>query len=396
MTAALELSRMGVEALLVEKGVFPGGHGAHLACKATDRCLKCNGCLVEDLFRTFAEERPLEIKLQTKIERISRKNGGFQAVFESAPSVIDPEKCTRCGDCFTKCPPELADVILRAPSHHLRPYYAVSPDVWLGLDPDRRGRFELLCPEGAFNSDSSNTRWTWEGDGLVLATGFEPFDPKSKTAYRFERHENMVTADQLDMMLREDGGIRRVSDGRPPEKLAFIQCVGSRDNALGHEFCSRICCGFALRMGLRLVHDNPRMDVTVFYMDIQNFGKDFDRYRREAREKMRLVRGLPGDFYASEGDRIAMSYYDERAGRTVIETFDMAVLSVGLMPAPVNPFFRDHLGLAMNDDGFLSVLGPRDADRLVLAGTIEGPLDVAESVAAAKAAAARMAKRLES
>jgi len=392
LTAALELSRMGVDTRLVENGVFPGGHGAYLACKATDRCLKCNGCLVEDLLRTLSEERPFEIKLQTEIGSIGRKNGGFRAAFKTMPPVIDPEKCTRCGVCFEKCPPESGGMVLRAPSRHLRPYYAIDPHVWLGLDPDRRKRLESLCPEGAIDQNPAEMSWAWEGDGLILATGFEPFDPGDKKAYRFERFENMITAEHLDMMLRERGRIHRVSDGRAPENVAFIQCVGSRDTALGHGFCSRICCGFALRMGLRLVHDDPGVEVTVFYMDIQNFGKDFDRYYHEAREKMRLVLGLPGDFYASEGDRIALSYYDEGAQRTVTGEFDMAVLSIGLMPGPANPFFRDNLDLVADEDGFLSL--PGSADGLVLAGTIEGPLDVAESIAGAKAAAGRMAKYL--
>jgi heterodisulfide reductase subunit A len=147
-------------------------------------------------------------------------------------------------------------------------------------------------------------------------------------------------------------------------------------------------------MGLRLVHDDPNADVAVFYMDIQSFGKDFDRYRREARARLRLVRGLPGDFYAADGDRISVTYFDEAEGRTRTEEFDMVVLSIGLMPAPGNVFFKESLGLPLDADGFLSSPVAPAEDGLVLAGTAGGPMDVAESIAGAKAAAWRLGRHL--
>lgn len=394
LTAALDLSRMGHSVLLIEKGPWVGGHAAGLACKATDRCLKCNDCLVQDLFRAVAQARSFDVRLRTDVARIRSENGGFRGAFRTVSAIIDPERCTGCGDCFQADPDESKRAVLRAPTRYFGPPYAIDRSRWLRLADGDRARVAGLCPEGAIRDADNWEEWEWEGEGVVLATGYEPFRPREKKALTFDRFPNMVTAESVDLMLRESGRITRISDGRPPEKIALVQCVGSRDPSLGHEFCSRVCCGYALRLGLRLVHDDPDAAVTVFYMDIQNFGKAFDRYRREAGARMRLVRGLPGDFYGEEGQRISVSYFHEAEGRTVSEVFDMVVLSVGLMPAAGNPFFRESLGLAQDADGFLALRGPSAEAGLVLAGTAGGPMDVAEAIAGAKAAAWRLGRYL--
>lgn len=394
MTAAKELSRMGSGVLLVEKGPLFGGHAAYLACKATDRCLKCNNCLVEERLKEISEESRIDIRLRTEVEEIEINGERFSISLRSGPKLIDPEKCTNCGICFEKCPETDQGAIIMAPSHHIHPFYAIDPLKCAYFRQKKEGICQSVCPEGAINLNEKEEFLNLEVDGVVLATGFQPYDPEENKRFNFGRYMNMVTGMDMEKILRLKGDIFRPSDDSTPENMAFIQCVGSRDAHLDQDYCSRVCCAYALRMALRIGHEHPEIQITLFYMDIQNFGKDFDRYYREAREKIRLIRGLPGDFYASDNDRISISYYDEKTQKPVSDDFDMVVLSVGMMPSASHPFFKDILGLPLDKDGFLSMPEGFGNKGIVIAGSAEGPMDVAESISHAKRAGLEMARFL--
>jgi heterodisulfide reductase subunit A2 len=393
LTCAWELSLAGAGVLLVEKGPFIGGHAANLACKATDRCLKCNDCLVEERLKAVSLDRSFDIRVGTDVVDVERTGKRFSVCLMSEPRLIDENACIDCGLCAKECPE--AGAIVRAPSPHIHPFYAIDRSTCRHFNGRECGACLSACPEKAVSLEGETKSWSVEVDGLVVATGFQPFDPREKRSYNFDHFSNMVSAMDLEKMLRSEGRVARVSDGSAPANLAFIQCVGSRDMRLNHEFCSRVCCGYALRMGLKVVHDAPGTEVTVFYMDVQNFGKDYDRYYGEAQSAMRLIRGLPGDFYAADGDRVSLSYFDEGVGKTVSEAFDLVVLSVGIMPGDSNSFFRDKLGLHLNEDGFLTLHGFNGDSGIVIAGTSEGPMDVSEAISHAKGAALDMAGYLE-
>ena len=394
LTAARELNSMGITILVIEKSPFIGGHAVNITCKATDRCIKCNDCLVEGILRDISVNEGLCIRTRTTLTDVEKIGNRFSASFSSDPQLIDPEKCTNCGLCYEKCPGVERGAIIKAPSPNINPSYAIDPSK-CDHCRDKKSRIcQAVCPEHAIELDGEKESWSKEVDGIVLATGYEPFDPEEVARYKYSGFSNMITGMDLEKTLRSEGSIVRTSDGVKPEKMAFVQCVGSRDSRLGHEFCSRVCCGYALRMGLRLVYDNPEIDITVFYMDIQNFGKDFDRYFQEAKDHMRFLRGLPGDFYQGDNDNISVNYYNEDSGRTISEDFDMVVLSVGLMPGSSNNFFAETLDLNVNEDGFLEIKEKMRYKGIVVAGTTEGPMDVSESISHAKRAAFDMSKFL--
>jgi heterodisulfide reductase subunit A len=394
LTAAWELAQWGNDVLVVEKGPFVGGHAAHLACKSTDRCLKCNDCLVEERLKSIFEKRPFDIKTRTQAIDIVKKGSVFHISLKSTPAVIDPDRCSNCGLCYQKCPDVEKGAVIMAPSHHIHPFYTIDPARCSCREQEEAPICRSLCPEKAITLEAKEELWSLQADGIVLASGYEPFDPEKIERFNFAHFENMITAMELEKMLRKEGRVNRLSDGAPPRNVAFVQCVGSRDSRLGHRFCSRVCCGYALRMGLHMVYSRADLEVTVFYMDIQSFGKDFSRYHEEARTKMRLLRGLPGDFYGSEDDRISLSYYDEESGKTATEDFDMVVLSVGIMPSDSNAFFEEALGCLRDSDGFLSPPDGARKEGIVLAGTVEGPMDISECITHAKRAAFEMRKFL--
>ena len=394
MTASLDLAGLGADVLLIDKGPFLGGYAANLTCKATDRCLKCNDCLVEEKLKETSQQASFDIMRGTEAADIKKQGEIFHVSLRSALLWIDPLRCTGCGVCLDKCPEAARGAILHAPSHHLSPPYGIDPLKCSCLSSGEKAKCLDLCPEGAINLDEKETLKEVDVEAVVLATGYRPADPAEIGRFKVHRFRNMVTAMELEKMLRFKGTLLRPSDSASPESLAFIQCVGSRDEQLGHDYCSRVCCGYALRMASKLVYDHPDLDIAFFYMDIQNVCSDFDRFIGEARNRIRFIRGLPGDFYASEKDRVSIGYYDPARRKTLQADFDIVVLSVGLTPGPSHGFFRDRVGLSLDEDGFLRVPEGAENQGVFLAGTVEGPMDVSESISHAKRAVFQVGRYL--
>ncbi|RLB44200.1 MAG: hypothetical protein DRH12_00710 [Deltaproteobacteria bacterium] len=396
LTAALELGQMGKDILLLEKGPFIGGHAANLPCKATDRCLKCNDCLVEEALRQVRENNsPLEVKNYAKVTGIKKNGGNFIITVEPSWCSIDQEKCTDCGACLEACLSSGHQAITHAPSINIHPFYGIRQELCTCLSEGVSPPCISACQEGAITISDKVESFQVQGKGVLLASGFRPYEPEAPNRYGYGHLPNVITTEQADRMLRERGGIFRPSDDDVPKKVAFVQCVGSRDRRLGREYCSRVCCGYSLRMALRMIHTVPDMEITVFYMDVQNFGKDFERYYNEAKQKLRMVRCLPGDFYGWQDHKILVSYFSEVEDKTISEAFDLVILTVGLSPNEQGRALGEEIGLKVNEDGFL-VAGEENLKQgVVVAGTAQGPMDVAECICDAKRAALDMKKYIE-
>jgi heterodisulfide reductase subunit A len=200
-------------------------------------------------------------------------------------------------------------------------------------------------------------------------------------------------------MLREKGEVVRPSDNAVPDAIAFIQCVGSRDHQLQHGFCSQVCCGYAMRMAEAMYHRHPEVKISIFYMDIQNCGKNFGEFYERCKNHIRFVRFMPGDIFQGEQDRLIVFYGDEKDGHAVRETFDLVVLSVGIMPGSSNASLAEMLNLDLDGLGFFAWANALDKTStnqrgIFLAGTAQGPKDIADSMAQAGQAAQRVAEYL--
>ena len=264
------------------------------------------------------------------------------------------------------------------PSLVSHPLYAIHREACLYFKDPQAHLCREECPEQAIDLDRQPIEFTLQVQAIVLATGYTPFDPLTKSRLGYGEVPNVITALELERMIRLAGDVRRPSDGRRPERLAFIQCVGSRDLTLDHLFCSRVCCGYALRMGKAIRHRWPEIASTVFYMDLQNFGKEFLPAYEEAREALTLIRGIPGAINPAPDGGVAVVFQPEGGGPPREEVFDLLVLSVGLMPSPENSRWAERLAIPLNEDGFLMTVG---GGGIFTAGTATGPMDIAQSVA---------------
>jgi heterodisulfide reductase subunit A2 len=234
-------------------------------------------------------------------------------------------------------------------------------------------------------------------EALLLATGFTPFRAEDKPQYRYGILPNVVTGLDLEKQFQETGMVFRPSDHTLPTSVAFIQCVGSRDLHLNHPFCSQVCCAYALRMANLIKHKNPQTEITIFYMDIQTFGKDFPLFMERAGKQICFIRAIPGEIQKGENNQVLLTFQDGDGSPCRKQAFDLAVLSVGIRPGADHEFFKEKLGLPLNVDGFLErgneVLSPESG--LFLAGTVRGPKGIAQSITEAYRTAEEIATYLK-
>ncbi len=224
-----------------------------------------------------------------------------------------------------------------------------------------------------------------EADAVIIASGFNAFDPESKP-YGYRQFDNVITNLELERMLRKERFLRRPSDNQGPDKIAFIQCVGSRDAKLNHLWCSKVCCGSALRMASVIKTKQPSVGIGFFYMDVQNFGKDFPAFLSNVQNEIQMIRAIPGDVYKTGDDRLIVNYFSPGAPEATEETFDMVILSVGITPGQDNKGLADMLNVGLDDSGFFrdsaeSNENEDDNPAIFFTGTTKGPMSIADSIA---------------
>ena len=394
ITAALELSRAGLPAVLVEKSPFFGGLAASFGCKATDACQKCGACRVEQGLRDLLAAPNLTLSAHTELVESRSENDHLHLTLKSQPRVIDPQLCTNCGLCLEQCPAPGA--IITAASAENHPRFAVHPAACLFFQDGSCRRCQEICPTQAIDLSRPETVSDLEAASLIVATGYKPAPPPTRGDYTNYYLPNIITGWELEEMIKQGGLLVRPSDGRPVRHLAFIQCVGSRD--LEHTYCSRVCCAYGLRLARLIRHRWPECQVTTFYMDLQNVGPDPKEFEATVREEIELIRALPGDLSATADGSLRLKFLDEASGQGLYRVVDLLVLAVGIAPGPDNPKLAEMLHLKLDPDGFLKdgqEGGQTEAPGVFLAGTAAGPQSILECIAQATQSVQQVRQYLE-
>jgi heterodisulfide reductase subunit A len=374
LTAAWELSRAGVAVELVEKADFLGGHAIQYACKATDTCQQCGACAVESTLKKVVGAQNINVHLAKEVSAISQQDG-FSVSFKATDAANKAASKAVCEGAYAENPEGCAAG--RGWSKHNAVFYS---------------------EKGELDSAKVDSADKIKVDAVVVATGFTPFDANIKSTYRYDELANVITGLDLERAKRTNGGLVRPSDGQAPEKIAFIQCVGSRDERLGNLWCSQVCCPYALRSAMAAKHQNPELDVTIFYMDIQNTTNNFPRFYQQCKEGFRFVRNIPVDMYEADGGRVRTRFMTE-GDEAVEDEFDLVVLSVGIMPGEGNKALAETLDLTLGGDGFIQGTkldgAHSGSEGIFLAGTVTGPRTIAGSMAQAGQSACDVIKYLE-
>ncbi len=301
----------------------------------------------------------------TKIPPAARE-GNFQEVaqgFQEATTLTEAERCLKCGIC-SECYQCVKACLAEAVVHEMQPVERVI-----------------------------------EVGSIVMAPGFRPFDPTAYEAYHYAQHPNVVTSMEFERILSAsgpyEGHLIRPSDHKEPEKIAWLQCVGSRDiNHCDHGYCSAVCCMYAIKEAVIAKEHSPHpLDTAIFFMDMRTYGKDFEKYynRAENERGVRFIRSrihtidpIPGS------DNLLLQYVTEK-GEVRQEEFDMVVLSVGLETAPEAVDLARILGVPIDKNQFAQVSSftPVATERpgVFTCGAFNGPKDIPQAVMEASAAA---------
>ena len=407
--AALDLAEMGIEVFLVERGPSIGGRMAQL-----DKTFPTNDCAMCILSPKLVEAGAhpyIRIITNTEVKKIFGEAPHFQVRLLKHPRYVDVEKCTGCGVCTDKCPVKIPDAFnkglsmtkcIRVPFPQAVPAAAI-------IDGTKclyltRGKCQVcskVCEAQAIDYDQREEELNVEVGSIVLACGTAEFNAVMKDEYGYKTFPNVVTSIEFERILSASGPNRghviRPSDGKEPKRIAFLQCVGSRDSQVGNEYCSAICCMQAAKDAIILGEHLDDVETTVFFMDIRAYGKDFDRFveRAELEQGCRFLRARISSVEIDPKTDNVLVQYSMDGSQVTTEAFDMLVLSLGLVTNPEQRQALESLGLSLNDQGFIHVptFAPVSTLRpgIFVCGTLSGPKDIPESVVEASAAAAEAA-----
>lgn len=394
LSAALELANFNIHVEIVEKSDFLGGHAIGFACKATrNKCVRCGACMAQEKLSDTVYHKNIKVVTGASIKKISG-NKPFKAIIRRKSQYIDPKKCTECGICFQRCPSQ--DGIISGFSKDNIPFYALNEENCLHIKDKSCSICRDECPEDAISFDQTESEHVSEADAVLVATGFKPFNPSSKP-YGYSLFKNVVTTLDLERMLRRRGKVTRPSDNAAPNRIAFIQCVGSRDLKLTHLWCSKICCGSSLRTARLIKENRTETDITFFFIDIQSFGKDFEQFYNDIQEDVRMIRTIPGDIVENENRTLKVSFADSKTHQALEEDFDLVVLSIGITPCEDIRKMAGLFNLQLNDSGFMDVSREEASgfgNGVFTAGTVQGPMSIPETIADAGRAAWEIVKYL--
>lgn len=414
MQAALDLADSGFFVYLVEKsGAIGGAMPQYNKVFPTN---DCSMCIIAPKLVECGRHPNIQIMTLSTVEDITGTVGHFTVRVLEHPRYVDMTRCIACGQCSTVCPKSVDDAFNSNISKRKAIYikypqavplkYQIDAQACLHLqEPSKCGACVQICPSGAINFEDRERAHTLEVGAVVMALGFQPYDPSKDRFWGFGVYPNVITSLQFERYLAPngptEGKLTRPSDHKPVKRVAFIQCVGSRDkNRCNNEYCSTVCCMYAIKEAMTVKESYPDMDVSIFYTDMRTAGKDFDRYYERAKNEygVRFIRSrLHGvEPRGSKGD--LRLHYISVQGKQVEEIMDLVVLSVGLETPDSMVQLAEHIGIYMTPDRFASIsafMPVHTSKRGVFTcGAFNGPRDIPQSVIGGSAAAASVAALL--
>ncbi|MCF8078093.1 MAG: FAD-dependent oxidoreductase [Desulfobacterales bacterium] len=412
---AIDLADAGFYVYLADTAYTLGGVMARL--DKTFPTNDCSTCMFSPKLVQVAGHRNIEILSNTRLLDLEGDPGRFSARIEKRPRYIDPEKCIACGQCAEKCPKKVPDAFngelsMRKAAFVTFPQavplkYALDPDHCLHLTRGRCGLCKKICPADAVEFDQKPEIVSLSVGAVILAAGFELALTREHGEYGFGRYKNVVSSLQYERMLSATGPtaghLARPSDGKTPQKVAWIQCVLSRDAARNRPFCSSVCCMHAAKQAVMTRSHLPETEAVIYFMDVRAHGKGFDDYVERARRQhgVQYRRSMISQVYLSpETENLIIETFDHEQHRKKEETFDLLVLSSGFQPPGSWRDLAGRLGLDLNPYGFAQAPfdEPAATNRagVYVCGGIESPKDIPETVVQAGAAAAEASILLSS
>ncbi len=408
LQSALDLADSGYKVYLVEKQPSIGGVMAQL--DKTFPTNDCAMCIMAPKLVATGRHHNIQLITNADIAIVDGQAGNFTVTVKQRAFRVDATKCTGCGSCAQKCPIETVDeynegtkvrkaIFVRYPQA-VPLVYSIDPERCIGC-----GICAEECKAKAVAYDQKERVFEIQVGSIIVSPGFEEFNARLKPEYGYGVYQNVVTSIEFERMLSATGPyfgtVLRPSDGDIPEKIAFIQCVGSRDEHCGNEYCSSVCCMYSVKEAIIAKEHGGNIKPSIFYMDLRAFGKQFDEYYNRAKDEygIRFVRSRIAAVSEDPKTKNLILKYTEN-GEPKEEVFNLVVLAVGLTPASDAEALSRVMKFRLNDDGFCQtgVFTPVETSRpgVFVSGAFSSPKDIPMTVAEASGAAARAGTEIAS
>ena len=409
---SLDLADRGLEVHLVEKSPSIGGVMAQL--DKTFPTLDCSICILAPKMIECLRHPNITIHTLSQVKHVQGEEGNFDVTVLKEPRSVDEEKCTGCGICTEKCPTKVTDEWQEGltDTKAISIMFPQAVPLIASIDRDNCLYFKdgtcqicsYVCPASAIDYEQTETEVELDVSSIIVATGFQEYDPTEIGEYGYGRFDNVITAKEFERLVCASGPthghLNRPSDGKLAKRIAFVQCVGSRSHNKGYPFCSSVCCMYATKEAVLIKEHDEDSDVTIFYLDLKVFGQGSQEFvdRAQDRYNVNYVRGRPGEIrrHPVSGDLILR--YEDTTTRTVKEMeVDMVVLCTTMVSRPENVELAETLGLDLDDFGFFKPVDPvsnpieTSKPGVFVCGCCHGPRDIPESVAEASGTAAQAA-----
>ncbi|MHA1680988.1 MAG: 4Fe-4S binding protein [Promethearchaeota archaeon] len=408
--AAMDLANLGVPVFLVEKLPTIGGHMTQLF--KTFPTNECPQCSISPLTNGVANHKNITLYTNAIVKSVEGSIGKFTVEVELRPRFVE-NNCTSCGKCSDVCPVEVPsewDSGMTFRKAIYKPFPQAIPATFVRNKKDciECNACINICPVDAVNFEQKRERVRLEVGTIVVATGYDEYNPTEIEPYHYSEpgFEDVITQLKLERMMTPvsitGGEIMRPSDGKLPKRVVIIQCVGSRNDQVGNKYCTGVCCMFALKNAQILKEKHPEMEVTICYIDIRTPGLQYEEfYKRTQTIGVRFIRGRPaeiqkdpitGQLTVIVEDTLSMTLLDLRA--------DMVVLSAAMVPPKSIGTLGSKLHVLRSAEGFIKEyhikMNPTASSKggIFIAGAIQGPKDITQSVAQAGSAAALAAAPL--
>ena len=407
ITAALSLAKMGIPVVLIEKSPSIGGKMAML--HETFPTLDCAQCILTPLMAEASRHPLIKIYTLSELDSVEGHVGRFRVKLRVKPRGVKIGDCRLCGFCERVCPVEVPSEFNRGLSKRKAiyiPFAQAIPSAYV-VDFDhctKCGRCIRVCPVKAIDLEQREEVVEEEVGAIILATGYELYPAEKIPEYGYGSIGDVVDSLQferiLDVQGPTKGEIKRLSDGKPVRRIVFIQCVGSRD--VNHlPYCSKICCMYTAKHALLFLERVPGSEAYVFYIDVRTGGKGFEEfYKRVQEEGAVYIKGRVSRIYRdnSTGD-LVVEGYDLLDNRELALRADLVVLAPGMVSS-LDRKLAELLKIPVDQYMFASEVHPKlrpvetPTPGVLIAGTVQGPKDIPETIAQAASAAAKAAELL--
>jgi len=407
LQSALDIASSGYEVVLVERDAAIGGHAIQLS--GTFLTLDQARCLIAPTIEEVASHPLIKLHAYSEVEEVSGYIGNFTVRIRNKASFVDNERCTACALCSDVCPVSVPSEFERGLVQRkaiytphpgaFRPTFTIDPSSCRYFSKDRCQACREVCPVDAIDFSQEDTFVEEKVGAIITAPGYEllprdrigmyPDDPDIIDGLQFERI--------LSSSGPTKGEIRRPSDGKVPEQIVFIQCVGSRDPEHGVSYCSRVCCMYVAKQALLYRQAVPRGQAYVFCTDVRSDAKGFEEFVQAAITESNVLY-LKGEVSSvfRDGDKIKLWGVDTLAGQDIEVSADLVVLAPAMVPRPETADLVRKLHIASDEYGFLTEahikLRPVESQTagIFLAGTAQWPRDLPDTIASASAAAGKV------